>query len=120
MYLFLLQLQREALIACIPHIIRHLAAESPVVHTYAAHCIERLLTVKNAQNTAMQVDNLLFPPDYLLFNLPFSYMCYRISIVSCILFHFFLYFVFLLSKIFFSYGLYCSYRLIVGAISFSL
>ncbi|XP_029650427.1 exportin-2 [Octopus sinensis] len=51
--IFRTQLQREALIACIPHIIRHMAAESPVVHTYAAHCIERLLTVKNAQNTAM-------------------------------------------------------------------
>ncbi|GAB1609148.1 exportin-2 [Argonauta hians] len=51
--IFRTQLQREALLDCIQHIIRHLSAVSPVVHTYAAHCIERLLTVKNAQNTAM-------------------------------------------------------------------
>lgn len=47
------QLQREALVSCLPHIIRYLSAESPVVHTYAAHTIERLLTIKTSQNTAM-------------------------------------------------------------------
>lgn len=51
--IFRTQLQREALVSCLPHIIRYLSAESPVVHTYAAHTIERLLTIKTSQNTAM-------------------------------------------------------------------
>lgn len=53
--IFRTQLQRETLISCLPHIIRYLSAESPVVHTYAAHTIERLLTIKTAQNRALFV-----------------------------------------------------------------
>ncbi|XP_044735221.1 exportin-2 isoform X2 [Chrysoperla carnea] len=38
------------LIASLPHLIRHLQADSAVVHTYAACAIEKLLTVKIANN----------------------------------------------------------------------
>mmetsp|Transcript_55561 Transcript_55561/g.157796 ORF Transcript_55561/g.157796 Transcript_55561/m.157796 type:complete len:967 (-) Transcript_55561:328-3228(-) len=41
------QLQREQIGALLPAICRHIAAASPVVHTYTAICIEKLLTVKD-------------------------------------------------------------------------
>ncbi|KAK3727815.1 hypothetical protein QZH41_008254 [Actinostola sp. cb2023] len=46
-YYFDEQLSREALIGVIPVLINHLKAVSMVVHTYAAHCLERLFTLKN-------------------------------------------------------------------------
>lgn len=46
------QLPREALISSFPHLVRHLLAQSHVVHTYSAHCIERLLMVRTPQGTA--------------------------------------------------------------------
>lgn len=45
------QLPRDSLVAMIPHLVRHLQAMSHVVHTYAAHCVERLLMVRTAQGT---------------------------------------------------------------------
>lgn len=41
------QLSREQVGAVLPAICKHIAAESPVVHTYAAICIEKLLTVRD-------------------------------------------------------------------------
>lgn len=43
------QLPTGVLIASFPHLIRHLQSISHVVHTYAAHCIERLLMVRTQQ-----------------------------------------------------------------------
>ncbi|KAL3867833.1 hypothetical protein ACJMK2_040679 [Sinanodonta woodiana] len=45
------QLPREALLDAFPHLIHYLQASSLVVHTYAAHCIERHLMVKTLQGT---------------------------------------------------------------------
>ena len=45
---WLLQLPREALVASLPNLMRYLTADSYVVHTYAAHTIERLFMVRNA------------------------------------------------------------------------
>ena len=45
------QLPRDSLVAMIPHLVRHLQATSHVVHTYAAHCVERLLMVRTSQGT---------------------------------------------------------------------
>jgi type III secretory pathway component EscS len=42
----IIQLPREVLVACLGPLISLLQAPSPVVHSYAALCIERLLTVK--------------------------------------------------------------------------
>lgn len=41
------QLPRELIGDVLPAICRHIMAESPVVHTYAAICVEKLLTVKD-------------------------------------------------------------------------
>jgi len=45
------QLSREQVGAVLPAICKHITAEAPVVHTYAAICLEKLVTVrdKNAQ-----------------------------------------------------------------------
>ncbi|XP_052256836.1 exportin-2-like isoform X3 [Dreissena polymorpha] len=45
------QVPREALVASFPLVVNHLRATSHVVHTYAAHCIERMLMVRNSQGT---------------------------------------------------------------------
>jgi len=50
------QLPREQIGAILPSICRHIAtADSPVVHTYAAICIEKLLTVKDKTAQGQQV-----------------------------------------------------------------
>jgi exportin-2 (importin alpha re-exporter) len=41
------QLPLEVMRTVMPLVINHLAAESPVVQSYAANCIERMLTVKD-------------------------------------------------------------------------
>lgn len=41
------QIPREQIGAILPSLCKHLTAESPVVHTYAGICIEKLLTVKD-------------------------------------------------------------------------
>lgn len=40
------QLPKDTLLQTIPNLIRYLASEVPVIHTYACHSIERILTVK--------------------------------------------------------------------------
>ncbi len=42
------QLPRDALVALLPLLVAHLRSTEFVVHTYAAHAIERCLTVKDA------------------------------------------------------------------------
>ena len=41
-------LPREVLIGCLPLLATHLTASSHVVHTYAAHCLEKLLILKGS------------------------------------------------------------------------
>lgn len=40
------QLSKDTVLQTIPNLIRYLSSEVPVVHTYACHSIERLLTIK--------------------------------------------------------------------------
>lgn len=40
-------LSREVLIHCLPLLVNHLTAKSHVVHSYAAHCLEKLFTLKS-------------------------------------------------------------------------
>uniref|UniRef100_A0A4X2JNK3 Exportin-2 n=1 Tax=Vombatus ursinus TaxID=29139 RepID=A0A4X2JNK3_VOMUR len=47
------QVPKEQLLASIPLLINHLQAESIVVHTYAAHALERLFTMKGSNNTVL-------------------------------------------------------------------
>jgi len=54
------QLPKETLLSTFPNLIRFLASEIPVVHTYACHAIERILTVK--QSTSPK-DNLITSQD---------------------------------------------------------
>ena len=44
--LFLSQLSREVLVACLPLLVKHLTAKSHVVHSYSANCLEKLFTLK--------------------------------------------------------------------------
>ena len=41
---------KEVLLPCLPLIIRHMSAPNVVVHTYAAHTIEKLFTLRDASN----------------------------------------------------------------------
>ncbi|KAM5246124.1 exportin-2 isoform 2-T2 [Ctenodactylus gundi] len=47
------QVPKEHLLVSIPLLINHLQAESVVVHTYAAHALERLFTMKGPNNTTL-------------------------------------------------------------------
>ncbi|XP_008946536.1 PREDICTED: exportin-2 isoform X2 [Merops nubicus] len=47
------QVPKEQLLVSIPLLINHLQAESIVVHTYAAHALERLFTMKGTNNTTL-------------------------------------------------------------------
>lgn len=53
---FRTQLQRDALISCLPGLIRLLTSETQVVHTYAAHALERIFTVKLEDGPAYVFD----------------------------------------------------------------
>lgn len=41
----------QTMVACLPHLVRHLASESQVVFSYAACTIEKVLTMRTADNT---------------------------------------------------------------------
>ena len=43
-------LGQQTLMNCFPHLIRHLAAESVVVHSYAACAIEKILVMRDPSN----------------------------------------------------------------------
>uniref|UniRef100_A0A8D0EJA6 Exportin-2 n=1 Tax=Strix occidentalis caurina TaxID=311401 RepID=A0A8D0EJA6_STROC len=47
------QVSKEQLLVSIPLLINHLQAESIVVHTYAAHALERLFTMRGTNNTTL-------------------------------------------------------------------
>lgn len=40
-------LSREVIVACLPLLVKHLTAKSHVVHSYSAHCLEKLFTLKS-------------------------------------------------------------------------
>lgn len=45
----------EQVIGSLPQMIRHLSAASPVVHSYAACAIEKILSMKDKNNVALLV-----------------------------------------------------------------
>uniref|UniRef100_A0A8C9PEW2 Exportin-2 n=1 Tax=Spermophilus dauricus TaxID=99837 RepID=A0A8C9PEW2_SPEDA len=47
------QVPKEHLLVSVPLLINHLQAESIVVHTYAAHALERLFTMRGPNNTTL-------------------------------------------------------------------
>lgn len=47
------QLPKEQLLQAVPLLINHLQAESSVEHTYAAHALERLFTMRGPSNTTL-------------------------------------------------------------------
>lgn len=47
------QLPKEQLLETVPLLITHLRAESTVQHTYAAHALERLFTMRGANNSTL-------------------------------------------------------------------
>lgn len=50
---FFLQLPKEQLLQAVPLLIAHLQAESTVEHTYAAHALERLFTMRGPNNSTL-------------------------------------------------------------------
>lgn len=46
-------LPRELIVSSLPLVITHLAAPSHVVHTYAAHCFEKLLVLRGSNGTVV-------------------------------------------------------------------
>lgn len=48
-----LKLPKEQLLHAVPLLISHLQAESTVEHTYAAHALERLFTMRGPNNTTL-------------------------------------------------------------------
>lgn len=46
-------LGQQTLLICMPHLIRHLPAESVVVHSYAACAIERILAMRDPSNNLL-------------------------------------------------------------------
>ncbi|TRY97477.1 hypothetical protein DNTS_008211 [Danionella cerebrum] len=55
------QLPKEQLLQAVPLLVSHLQAESIVQHTYAAHALERLFTMRGANNTTLITPNEMAP-----------------------------------------------------------
>ncbi|KAI8043538.1 hypothetical protein M5D96_004870 [Drosophila gunungcola] len=51
----------QVLANCLPQLIRHLPAESPVVHSYAACSVEKILTMRDASNAIVFGPQVLGP-----------------------------------------------------------
>lgn len=51
----------QTIVACIPHLIRHLQAESVVVHSYAACAIEKILIMRDDSNSLLVTSTVLAP-----------------------------------------------------------
>lgn len=47
------QLPKELIVGCLPVLVKYLGAQAVVVHSYAAHALERLFTVKTPQGHAL-------------------------------------------------------------------
>ncbi len=63
-------LTREVIVSCIPLLTSHLTVPSHVVHTYAAHSLEKILVLKSADSKGMiTADDLLPHMESLLVNL---------------------------------------------------
>lgn len=54
-------LPRELIVGSIPLLATHLTAPSHVVHTYAAHCLEKILVMKGSDNTTVIKSGELLP-----------------------------------------------------------
>lgn len=52
-YYCIFQVPKEQLLVSVPLLINYLQAESIVVHTYAAHALERLFTMKGPNHTTL-------------------------------------------------------------------
>lgn len=46
-------LSKEIVVGTLPQLIRHLSSESAVIHTYAACTIEKILIMRDGNNTLM-------------------------------------------------------------------
>uniref|UniRef100_A0A8C1YMD1 Exportin-2 n=1 Tax=Cyprinus carpio TaxID=7962 RepID=A0A8C1YMD1_CYPCA len=55
------QLPKEQLLETVPLLVAHLQAESIVQHTYAAHALERLFTMRGANNTTLITPSEMAP-----------------------------------------------------------
>lgn len=53
-------LPREQVVGSLPQMIRHLSATSPVIHSYAACAIEKILALKGPNNVALLVLKLSY------------------------------------------------------------
>ena len=63
-------LPREVVVTCIPLLASHLTASSNVVHTYAAHCLEKVLILRDASKApVLTIVDLMPHCDTLLRNL---------------------------------------------------
>ena len=63
-------LPREVVVSCISLLTNHLTAPSHVVHTYAAHCLEKILVLKGSDNkVVVTAEDLLPHMEVLLVNL---------------------------------------------------
>jgi hypothetical protein len=81
------QLPQDMFVAMLPNVVGLLAHESSVVHSYAAHCIERMLMVKDAGQPRFVSANLAPVLTQLLTNLfgkrtLQTHNCSQISLVS--------------------------------------
>ena len=54
LHTFRQQLAKDTLLRALPHLARHLASRAPVVATYAAHTLERLLTLRQPADPAQR------------------------------------------------------------------
>uniref|UniRef100_A0A3B4ZRJ2 Exportin-2 n=1 Tax=Stegastes partitus TaxID=144197 RepID=A0A3B4ZRJ2_9TELE len=66
--IFRSQLPKEQLLQAVPLLISHLQAESTVEHTYAAHALERLFTMRGPNNTTLITAAEMAPFTELLLN----------------------------------------------------
>lgn len=54
-------LPKEVIVAVLPQLVRHLAAESSVTHTYAACAIEKILVMKTPDRNAVVKSEEVLP-----------------------------------------------------------
>ena len=52
-------LPREQVVGSLPQLIRHLSATSPVVHSYAACAIEKILALRGPNNVPLLVFSII-------------------------------------------------------------
>ena len=62
------QLGKDLLLQALPHVIKLLKSKSQVVHTYAAHTIERILMIKTEKSTPLIAQTDILPHAEILLN----------------------------------------------------